>query len=141
MSNIALYTFGVLDPAMEPTALSDLSKRGDEIFSAVDDAPGFVGRAGGGYGENAEHAPGQDFGCWGIYVLPLGLPDFAGHDPLAHIATLSLWQDVESARLFVYSGLHREVLKLRYDWFLKGPGRVTFSGASRTARSPAGRTA
>ncbi|MEV6562988.1 hypothetical protein AB0M22_45225 [Nocardia sp. NPDC051756] len=65
MSNIALYTFGVLDPAMEPTALSDLSKRGDEILSAVDDVPGFVGRAGGDYEKYADHAPGEDFGRWG----------------------------------------------------------------------------
>ncbi|MEU4519950.1 DUF3291 domain-containing protein [Amycolatopsis sp. NPDC024027] len=129
MSNIALYTFGLLDPAMEPAALADLSHRGDEIFNAGDHAPGFLGRAGGDYAGNAAHAPGEDFGHWGSYVLPLGLPDLAGHDPHAHIATLSLWQDVASARLFVYRGLHREALNLRYDWFLKGawPGHVLWS--------------
>jgi hypothetical protein len=105
-------------PAM---ASNDFSRRGDEIFSVGDHAPGFLGRAGGDYGENAVHAPGEDFGRWGSYLLPLVLPDFESHDPHVHIATLSLWQDVESARLFVYSGLHREALKLRYDWFLKGP--------------------
>ncbi|WP_166459671.1 DUF3291 domain-containing protein [Amycolatopsis pithecellobii] len=121
MSNIALYTFGVLDPAADPAAMDDFSTRGPKIFSASDDAPGFLGRAGGDGDGYTAHEPGEDFGRWGIYLLPLGLPDFAGHDPHAHIATLSLWRDVESARLFVYNGLHRESLKLRYDWFLKGP--------------------
>lgn len=129
MSNIALYTFGLLDPAMEPAALADLSGRGDEIYSAGDHAPGFLGRAEEGYDGDAVHQPGEDFGPWGSYVLPLGLPDLAGHDPHAHIATLSLWRDVGSARRFVYSGLHREALQLRYDWFLKGswPGHVLWN--------------
>ncbi|MEA5362371.1 DUF3291 domain-containing protein [Amycolatopsis sp., V23-08] len=129
MSTIALYTFGLLDPAMEPAALADLAGRGDEIYSAGDHAPGFLGRAEEGYDGDAVHQPGEDFGPWGSYVLPLGLTDLAGHDPHAHIATLSLWRDVGSARLFVYSGLHREALQLRYDWFLKGswPGHVLWS--------------
>jgi hypothetical protein len=42
------------------------------------------------------------------------------------IQTLSLWQDVEAARGFVYNGLHKSALQRRYDWFVKGdfPGYV-----------------
>lgn len=69
----------------------------------------------------AIHAPGEDFGRWGTYTLPLDLPDLQGHDPHLHIATLSLWRDADSARRFVYDGLHRDALRQRHDWFLKGP--------------------
>ncbi|MEU9408226.1 DUF3291 domain-containing protein [Streptomyces sp. NPDC048281] len=120
MSNIALYTFGLLDPAAGPSRLDDFARRGREVFSASDQASGFLGRAEGAE-EPATYSPGEDFGRWGLYALPLDLPDFEDHDPQLHIATLSLWQDIESARLFVYRGLHGQALKIRYDWFLKGP--------------------
>jgi hypothetical protein len=45
----------------------------------------------------------------------------AGPAARSHIATLSLWQDTGSARRFVYRGLHQDALKVRHDWFLKGP--------------------
>lgn len=112
MSSLALSTFGLLDPAAEPVAVADFARRGAEIYGAVCKAPGFLGRG-------DAHRDGDD--GWGAYALPLGLPDFAGHDPHVHIATLSRWRDVATARSFVYGGLHREALTLRYDWFLKGP--------------------
>lgn len=118
MSTIALYTFGVLDPGMDPAALADFSRRGGGIYAASRDAPGFLGGAGDA---GADYVPGADFGPWGSYLLPLGLPDFAGHDPTVHIATLTRWQDLERARRFVYQGLHRDALRHRYDWFIKGP--------------------
>ena len=121
LSTVALYTFGLLDPAVEPAALADFLRRGGDIFGATGRAPGFLGRANDQGGGDAAYVPGADFGPWGSYVLPLGLPDFAGHDPHVHIATLSLWQDLGSAHRFVYGGLHREALTLRYEWFLRGP--------------------
>ncbi|CAM5699657.1 hypothetical protein STENM223S_05495 [Streptomyces tendae] len=36
-------------------------------------------------------------------------------------ATLSLWTDPRSARDAVYSGLHREALTRRHDWFERSP--------------------
>lgn len=121
MSNVAVYTFGLLDPAAEPTRLAELVRRGAEIYAAVDQAPGLVDRA-GRLGEGATaYASGEDFGRWGIYTLPSDLPGLEGHDVQIHIATLSFWRDVESARRFVYRGLHAEALKVRHDWFLKGP--------------------
>ncbi len=59
-------------------------------------------------------------------MLPTNLPGCEGHDLELHIATLSLWRDVQSARAFVYQGLHRDALTMRYDWFLRGewPGHV-----------------
>lgn len=139
MSNVALYTFGLLDPAAGPTRMADFARRAGEIYGASDHAPGFVARAEKAAPGSAAHTAGEDFGRWGPYALPLDLPDFAGHDPKIHIATLSLWRDADSARLFVYEGFHREALKMRHDWFLRGPGRAMSSGTSRTARCPAGR--
>lgn len=126
MSNVALYTFGLLDPAAGPTRMADFSRRAAEIYGASDHAPGFVARAEKAAPGSAAHTAGEDFGRWGPYALPLDLPDFAGHDPTIHIATLSLWRDADSARLFVYKGFHRDALKIRHDWFLKGawPGHV-----------------
>jgi hypothetical protein len=128
MSNIALYTFGLLDPVIEPTKLDDFARRGGEIYSAIDHAPGFLGRAAKDTDEPETHTPGEDYGRWGSYVLP-DLPDFAGHNREIHIATLSLWRDLESARSFIYNGIHRDALRIRHDWFLKGswPGYVLWS--------------
>jgi hypothetical protein len=130
MTNVALYTFGLLDPAAGPAELADFARRGGEIYSTVQRAPGFLGRAAKDTDEPETHTLGEDYGRWGSYVRP-DLPDFAGHNPEIHIATLSLWRDVESARSFVYHGMHREALKIRYDWFLKGswPGYVFWSVA------------
>ena len=121
MSRIALYTFGLLDPAAETGSLADFSRRGGEIFSASDHAPGFLGRAEQTPEDYSKRLTGDDFGRWGSYVLPMNLPGLEDHDLQLHIATLSLWRDVESARAFVYQGLHRDALTMRYDWFLRGP--------------------
>src|SRR3569833_35509 len=128
MSNVALYTFGLIDPAVEPTKLADFARRGTENYGDTDHAPGFLGRAEKDTDEPETHTPGEDYGRWGSFVLP-DLPEFAGHDRESHIARLSLWRDLESARSFVYNGIHRDALRIRYDWFLKGswPGDVLWS--------------
>ncbi|AGL16813.1 DUF3291 domain-containing protein [Actinoplanes sp. N902-109] len=121
MSTIALYTFGLIDPALDPDTMADFAERGTAIYSASDQAPGFLGQAETAVDGSASHEPGEDFGPWGRYALPTGLPELGGHDPQAHIATLSLWRTVEDARGFVYGGIHREALKHRHDWFFRGP--------------------
>ena len=125
MSRTALYTFGLLDPSMEPGRLTDFVRRGGEIVAATERTPGFLGRPVKVGPGSESHTPGEDYGAWGAYALP-DLPAFAGHDRRVHIATLSLWRDVGSARAFVYAGLHRDALRHRQDWFLKGswPGYV-----------------
>ncbi|SEQ79986.1 DUF3291 domain-containing protein [Microlunatus flavus] len=125
MSAIALYTFGLLDPAVEPTRLADFVRRGGDIMASADGADGYLGRAHRADGGAETHAEGEDHGPWGAYALP-DLGDFAGHDRQVHIATLSLWRDLSSARTFVYDGLHRDALRHRRDWFLQGswPGHV-----------------
>jgi hypothetical protein len=128
MSNIALYTFGLLDPAIPPAKLADFVRRGGNIMSASDRAQGFLGRAAKDTAEPETHTPGEVYGLWGAYDVP-DLPSFAGQNRAIHIATLSLWQDLETARSFVYHGLHRDALRIRYDWFLKGswPGYVLWN--------------
>jgi hypothetical protein len=130
MSSTALYTFGLLDPTAPPAQLADFIRRGGNIMAASDVAPGFLGRAAKDSAEPETHTVGEDYGRWGTYALP-DLPDFAGHDRQVHIATLSLWRDFDSARSFVYHGLHREALKRRRQWFLKGtwPGYVLWTTA------------
>lgn len=121
MSQVALYTFGLIDPAAGQTKMTDFVSRVRDVFAASDSASGFLGRAEKRPSGHDFYVPGDNFGPWGLYAIPLGLPDFAGHDPTIHVATLSLWRDTASARHFVYSGLHRDALKIRHDWFLKGP--------------------
>jgi hypothetical protein len=133
---IALYTFGLLDPAVEPVALADFVRRGGDILAASAGAPGFLGRPAKATAGPEEHVVGEDYGTWGAYALP-DVAAFAGHDRRVHIATLSLWAELENAREFVYTGLHRDALRHRYDWFLKGswPGYVlweTEEGATPT---------
>jgi hypothetical protein len=132
----ALYTFGLLDPTTPIAQLTDFVRRGGDIMAAGDHAPGFLGRAVKDSEEPETHCPGEDYGRWGTYALP-DLAEFAGHDRQVHIATLSLWRDLDSARAFVYHGLHREALTRRRDWFLRGPwpGHVLWNTADGSTPS------
>lgn len=101
--------------------MADFMTRAEQIFTTVDRAPGFLGRPEKVSDGPKTFTPNDDYGAWGFYAIPLALPGLAGRPALAHIATLSLWQDTDSARRFVYRGLHQDALKIRHDWFLKGP--------------------
>jgi len=104
--HLALYTFAAFErPAADP-ANASFFPLNDRIIEQVDRAPGLIGRS----GYAGEPGPAS----WGQFVLPAFYIDNGdGWSP----ATLSLWSDIESARRFVYEGLHARALSCRRRWF------------------------
>lgn len=115
MARLALMTFGILKGPYADPQVQGFVERIDAVFAAADTAPGFVDRV-------PQVAAGADHG----WMPPAR---FAGPAFEARIAaTLSLWEDLESAIAFSYRGTHGEALRARGDWFekLDGPNHVAW---------------
>ena len=82
-------------------------ERNGPIFAAVDATPGLIARS--GYASDPGPEP------WGKEVYPRVFTDEHGEGWSP--ATLSLWQDLESAFAFVYFGLHAEAMAHVREWF------------------------
>lgn len=87
-------------PLEDPLMLG-FSSRLEEINALADNSPGFVWRL-----------QTDDGDATALRVFD---------DPLVLI-NLSVWQDVESLRTFVYRSDHRQLLQGRRDWFLPSDG-------------------
>ncbi len=108
---IAFFTLAVLKaPVGEPIVQGFVDRIG-EVYAAAEGSAGFFDRSVRNL-ETWEHS-------WGPVLAPRCIPSGL---PLTQLAmTLSLWQDLESVAAFTYSGLHREALSRRQDWFEAGP--------------------
>ncbi|MFG3284497.1 DUF3291 domain-containing protein [Streptomyces sp. NPDC048111] len=118
MSQLALYTFGVLKaPLADPAPLTHaLIESGEAVYPAISGHPGYLAHA-----EAADGARGSHFelnwGAWGEFVVPSWYEKGRTPETTALAATLSLWTDPRSAFDAIYTGVHREALNRRYDWF------------------------
>ncbi|MGA5058938.1 DUF3291 domain-containing protein [Streptomyces pseudogriseolus] len=122
MPRLALYTFGVLtfplsDPAPSTREFYDL---GEAVHRRIAAHPGYLARAEPAGGEQGVLF-GADWGAWGEFAVPAWYAKGRTPDTTALAATLSLWTDSRSARDAVYTGLHREALRRRHDWFERSP--------------------
>lgn len=104
---LALYTFGLFATRADDPANDGFYARNDRIFALVDRAPGLIARS--GYASDPGPAP------WGREVYPRFFTDEHGEGWAP--ATLSLWQDLESAFASVYFGLHAEAMAHGREWF------------------------
>jgi hypothetical protein len=109
--SLALYTFGIFERPAEDPVNDGFYQRNDPILEAVDRAPGLIARSG------YDGDPGPP--SWGRQVYPRFFTDENGDGWSP--ATLSLWQDLESAFAFGYFGLHAEALPHGRTWFRIGP--------------------
>ncbi|MGV9426650.1 DUF3291 domain-containing protein [Streptomyces sp. NPDC003656] len=118
MPRLALYTFGVLKfPLSDPAPLTrEFYGIGAAVYPEISGQPGYLGHAEAADGEQGVLF-GADWGAWGEFAVP----DWygKGHTPetTALAATLSLWTGPRPAFDAVYTGVHREALSRRYDWF------------------------
>lgn len=118
MPRLALYTFGVLkSPRADPAPLTrELHDSGAAVYRKITGHPGYLGRA-----EAADHGRGThfdlDWGTWGAFAVPTWYGKGRTAETTALDATLSLWTDLHSAFDAVYTGVHREALNRRHDWF------------------------
>ena len=127
MANVALYTFGVLKDSYTSETLKDFSAAAPSIFTQLAATDGFISHAGNARPDlRGRYELGQDYGPWGIYVIPRFYGDDFRSRGFSMIQTLSLWRDLDAAHRFSYGALHRAALKRRGDWFVphEGPGYV-----------------
>ncbi|MFE4975184.1 DUF3291 domain-containing protein [Kitasatospora sp. NPDC056651] len=118
MPHLALYTFGVLkSPLADPAPLTrELHESGEPIYRKISRHPGYLAHAEAAEGARGSHFE-LDWGVWGKFAVPAWYDKGRTADTTALAATLSLWTDLSSAFDAVYTGLHREALNRRYDWF------------------------
>ncbi|MEV7141841.1 DUF3291 domain-containing protein [Streptomyces tauricus] len=89
---------------------------GEAVHRRISQQPGYVARAesaGGDKGRLFE----ADWGAWGEFAVPAWYGKGRTVATTALAATLSLWTDLSPAFDAIYTGLHREALNRRYDWF------------------------
>lgn len=103
---LALYTFGVFIKPSDDPANVGFHALDRQIWPILDRAEGLIARSG------YEGDPGP--ASWGEHAYPRFYTETGdGHSP----STLSLWQGIEAAMAFSYSGLHAEALKSGRSWF------------------------
>ncbi|GAA2778941.1 DUF3291 domain-containing protein [Streptomyces showdoensis] len=118
MPRLALYTFGVLkSPLAADTPLTrELKDSGAAVYGTIGRQPGYLGRAEAVDGGRGPHFD-LDWGVWGEFAVPAWYEGGRTARTTALDATLSLWTDLGSAVDAVFTGLHREALNRRHDWF------------------------
>lgn len=118
MPHLALYTFGVLkSPLADPAPLTrEFHDSGAAVYPDISRQPGYVARA-----EPVEGGRGTlfelDWGAWGEFAVPAWYGKGRTVETIALAATLSLWAGLRPAFEAIYTGVHREALNRRYDWF------------------------
>ncbi|MFD8141933.1 DUF3291 domain-containing protein [Streptomyces sp. NPDC059708] len=118
MPQLALYTFGVLkSPLADPGPLTrEFYASGEAVYRRLSGHPGYLAHA-----EPAAAQQGvlftADWGAWGEFDVPDWYDKGRTAQTTALATTLSLWTDLRSAFDAVYTGLHREALNRRHDWF------------------------
>ena len=127
MSNLALYTFGVLRGSYDSHELREFAEAAPTIFGSLLAADGFIDHAGNArIGLERRPEVGDDFGPWGILATPGFFEKRHAEAGCSAIQTLSLWRDCQSAKAFTYGQWHRDALMRRAEWFVpaKWPGYV-----------------
>ncbi|MFC7308862.1 DUF3291 domain-containing protein [Streptomyces monticola] len=118
MPHLALYTFGVLKSPLADSAplTRELQDSGRAIYQKISRHPGYLTRAEAVDGGRGTHFD-LDWGAWGEFAVPAWYDKGRTAETAALDSTLSLWTDLRSAFDAIYTGLHREALNRRYDWF------------------------
>ncbi|MGW6858033.1 DUF3291 domain-containing protein [Streptomyces xanthophaeus] len=118
MPRLALYTFGSLkSPLCDPAPLTrEFYARGEALYRKISQHPGHLARAEAADGDRGLFF-GADWGAWGEFVVPAWYDKGRTVETTALATTLSLWTGLRPAFDAVYTGLHREALNRRYDWF------------------------
>jgi len=115
MQRLALMTIGVLHGPYGDPRVQEFYDRIDAVFERAEGSPGFLGRV-----------PKVGLDDRAPWTAPARF-DGAAYEGLLP-ATLSLWEDVETATAFSYRGVHADALRVRHDWFRKidGPSHVAW---------------
>ena len=118
MARLAFHTFGLMLDRRGSGTTRGFADRTPAVFEAAEAHPGFIARAIAANPHPDVSRFDWDYGAWGPYALARFYT--GGRSPLTDNAatSLSLWQGIEPVGRFAYSGLHKEALDRRQDWFL-----------------------
>lgn len=118
MPHLVLYTFGVLKaPLADPAPLTrEFHDGADAIYQKISQHHGYLAHAQAAEGDQGSHFD-LDWGAWGEFAVPTWYGKGRTAETTALAATLSLWTGLRPAFDAIYTGLHREALNRRYDWF------------------------
>jgi hypothetical protein len=101
-------TFGILKAEYGHPQVQGFFDRVPDVFISARRTPGFLA--------SMERDLGLPDGAWGTMVVP---KCWGGEPTRRHIATLSLWSDIEAVTAFAYHGTHGAAMKLRDEWVVE----------------------
>ncbi|MET9292129.1 DUF3291 domain-containing protein [Streptomyces sp. NPDC003077] len=118
MPHLALYTFGVLkSPLADPAPLTqEFYDTGKTVYREISEHPGYLAHAEAAHGDRGSHFD-LDWGAWGEFAVPAWYGKGRTVETTALAASLSLWTGLRPAFDAIYTGMHRDALNRRYDWF------------------------
>lgn len=115
---LALTTFAILKKPYGFDEVQEFDDRTPFVFSLAESSPGFVARATETDDPKKSNFD-RDWGKWGQFAVPRFYTYGRSTGTDQRASTLSVWTDLISVRNFVFSGLHKEALNKRSEWFLK----------------------
>ena len=99
--HVAQVNIGRIRAELDDPIMAGFMNRLDEINALADASPGFV---------------------WRLKTEENNATYFRPFNDERTLLNMSVWQDVESLRQYVYQSAHREVLRQRQAWFEKFEG-------------------
>lgn len=97
---VAVMTIGTLKEAADQQSALDFFERVPDVYAAAERSAGFQSRANR---------------SWGPIVVPSCWKEHKHVGPI--IATLSIWDDLESVTAYSYHGKHGAAFAKRKEWF------------------------
>ncbi|MGW0563265.1 DUF3291 domain-containing protein [Streptomyces sp. NPDC003016] len=119
MSRVAFTTFAILKKPYGNPEVQEFDDLTPPTFEEAERSPGFIARAKEDPDQSHLTNFERDWGDWGKFDVPRFYTGGRTNETDSRASTLSLWNDLESAFSFVYTGLHRSTLRKRHEWFLK----------------------
>jgi hypothetical protein len=102
---IAQVNMGRIKAPLDDPSMFGFMNRLDELNALADNSPGFVWRLQTGEGNATYFRPYE-------------------HDDRI-LLNMSVWEDIESLKHYVYRTMHAELLRQRHEWFEKFEGTFT----------------
>jgi hypothetical protein len=102
---IAQVNMGRIKAPLDDPSMAGFMNRLDELNALADKTPGFVWRLQTGEGNATYFRPYE-------------------HDDRI-LLNMSVWEDIESLKHYVYRTMHAELLRQRHEWFEKFEGTFT----------------
>jgi hypothetical protein len=119
MHRIAFTTFAVLKQPYGNPKVEGFENLLPPTLEEAERSPGFIAHPVEDNGQGHLSVFDRQWGAWGKFEVPRFYTGQRTNETLSCASTLSLWENLESVFSFVYSGLHRNALQRRHEWFLK----------------------